>query len=180
MSDQDKTTTKRKTNAELGADVEALTQLVHQLTDSMERLSARCTCLEQGVSAGQGDRLAAIEDRLAIMEVAKPKELRVLSADEVKKICTEAPSAQLEVVTDWSQMPFTFGQGQTIRCDHYPHIVSMVRSGLQVAIPEDRSARVEQARELAVALERQARASHAAATAKRAETEARQAVASLD
>lgn len=176
----DDKTTKRKTNAELSTEVDSLTELVHQLTDSMERLNARCTLLEQGMSADNADRLQAIEDRLAIMEVAKPKDLRVLSADEVKKIAEDGPSAELEVVTDWSQMPYTFGQGQLIRTDHYPHIVSMVRSGLQVAIPEDRSARVEQARELAIAMERQARASHAAATAKRAEAEASQAVAALD
>ena len=164
---------KKPTVAALSAEVDTLTELVHQLTESVQRLNARITLMEQELDP---QALEALRKQMEILSVAKPPDLRALSADEVREVIKVNPNAPLEVLADWKQAHYTFAAGAIVRCDHYPHMVGMVGAGLRVGIPEDREERIRQAREMAEASTRAAKASHAAAVAAKAEADARAAL----
>ena len=99
---------KKPTVAALSAEVDTLTELVHQLTESVQRLNARITLMEQELDP---QALEALRKQMEILSVAKPPDLRALSADEVREVIKVNPNAPLEVLADWKQAHYTFAAG---------------------------------------------------------------------
>lgn len=141
-------------------------EVLREVMVGLKQLEARLDRFEQTV-----DELRA---RLEVVEVALPSDLRTLSADAVAQAVEENPYVTLEVLEDCVfPAGVAFRKGDTIRADHYPHLVDYVRSGLKLGIPQDQSEHVRKLREQAQAQIEYAKAQLAAAkaTAARAEAE---------
>lgn len=94
------------------------------------------------------EKLLDITNRLSVMEVSAPPELRALSRDTVKAAVKADPYVYFEVLKDWGAPggSYHFRQGDQLRADHHTGIAGYVESGLLLGVPSEQGAQINQLR----------------------------------
>jgi len=111
---------------------------VAELSEELSAASARIDVLL--------GRLGDVEARLKVMEVARPVELRKLSAETVAQAISADGFARFEVLKDWETAHLTLRAGTILRADHVRYLVDYVKSGLLLGEPTDQREVIERLR----------------------------------
>jgi hypothetical protein len=82
------------------------------------------------------EKHAELDVRMESMEVAKPAELRALTAEAIAEAIKADPYTRFEVLADWKGQ---MRKGSVVRADHVPHIADYVAAGLQLGAPQDQA-----------------------------------------
>lgn len=129
------------------------------LENSLRTLAARVDKLSSAQPSAQSasqasyvkeleSKLANLDNRLSVLEVTAPPELRALSCDAVSVAVKENPYVEFEILADWGAPggSYMFQKGATIRADHHTGIVGYVKNGLLIGVPTDQKKQIEELR----------------------------------